>query len=204
MKNTIKKGLALLLTICMSNDITTAYTIAKATVNGASTLSDIDILSNVYVTFDSSVDAGTYTAAWNKTLTDAQTAAGQVTAAKDVPVVFTLQQGGIPAWATLPASMPVVTMTITNKLVIPADDMTLNNITVNYKDTITLQTVGTIVNTATYSGATVAYSFKNNVTGVVTTETPTTAGTYTMEARRKLSRAFNMRQAQPSPSETRQ
>ncbi len=85
--------------------------------------------------------------------------------------------GSVPRWLTI--APLTVTVNVTEKLVIPATDITISNATITYGDAFT--PTSSIANASTYGNPLVTYSFKDAQNQVLT-EQPKNAGTYTVVA----------------------
>lgn len=95
-----------------------SITVSKSQVAGADSLAALGVDDSVTLTYDQTVDEDdkTVTADWDQTIAQVKDVANTVTETSgDKTVTLTLKDASIPAWATVQADLPRVTITITNK-----------------------------------------------------------------------------------------
>lgn len=153
-------------------------TLSKSQVTSAADLADLGVDATVTLTYDQSVEEADKTAAadWDKSLADVQAVAAAVTGTSgDKSITLTLKGANIPAWATVEAAMPQVTITITNKYVIPESDITFEDLTVTYGEDYSAQLKdAAVADNPAYAGVTYTYTWNGSDT------LPTGAGTHTI------------------------
>ena len=157
-----------------------SITLSANQVNEADTLADLGVPESVTVTYDNEVSESTATAAWNTTLDQVKTAAGNVTEEQDANVTLTLDGSCLPKWATWTEDkLPQVIITITSKQPIPDTAISFDAITVTYGESY--KPNATLTDTETYGEVTFTYTVDGNpVDG--STDLPTNAGTYQITA----------------------
>ena len=92
-----------------------ALTKAKSEVANAASLTALGLPATVALTFDQGVTGQAVNATWDKTITDVQDAARDVTSSQDKTVYVTLTNACFPAWASNSIPMQPCMITITNK-----------------------------------------------------------------------------------------
>lgn len=152
-------------------------TISKAQATAAdASLTTLGLPEKVTLTYDSEVTAQEVTATYDKDIAAVKTVANQVTAAADKKVDVTLTQACLPGWATLDTTLPKAAITITNKYVIPEEDITFNAINTTFGAGYTPE--ATVTDKPEYEGVEYTYAYVDK-DGKTVAE-PVNAGTYTM------------------------
>ena len=153
-----------------------SVTIAKVTQTNATTYANFELPTSITFNLDQSIGATSFTAPqWNRTVNELK--AIPVETSLLVTLVQSDDVGSVPSWLTI--APLTVTVNVTEKLVIPATDITISNATITYGDAFT--PTSSIANASTYGNPLVTYSFKDAQNQVLA-EQPKKAGTYTMIA----------------------
>ncbi len=101
------------------NEIEETKTMAKSAVIEAETLAALGLpTASISYSFSSPTigfEFGTFTPVYDKTLAQIKAVANAVTANQNQTITITLTATNAPAWATLPATMPSMVLTITDK-----------------------------------------------------------------------------------------
>ena len=152
-----------------------SITVSKSQVANATDLDVLGVDDSVTLTYDQTVDEAdkTVTADWDQTIDQVKAVANTVTETSgDKTVTLTLKGASIPAWATVQADLPRVTITITNKYVIPEDDITFADTTITYGEKY--EPSASVAGEDKYADVTYTYTCNGSET------LPTDVGTYTI------------------------
>lgn len=154
---------------------------SKAEVLAAKSLTALGLPTLATLRFEGGTPADEdVNAAYNKTLADIQAAADTVDATSgDKTVVVTLTDKCFLDYAEAGSglTMPKVTIKITSKHEIPAEDITFNNVTTTYGTDAKVEATVT-PNVDKYNGVNYTYTYQKD--GVLLTGKPTDAGKYTV------------------------
>lgn len=152
-----------------------ALTKAKSDVTNASNITDLLGVTTVTVTYDHSVTDGLYNITGSTPTLETIQGYDVSKADKVVDVIPTVQ---FPAWATISNPQALkTTLTITNKYVLPSDEITFADSTITYGDTYTPN--ASVSDPTTYGTVTFTYTYTKDG---VTVEQPVDAGTYIVTA----------------------
>jgi hypothetical protein len=110
-----------------------SVTIAKVTQTNATTYANFELPTSITFNLDQSIGATSFTAPqWNRTVNELK--AIPVETSLLVTLVQSDDVGSVPRWLTI--APLTVTVNVTEKLVIPATDITISNATITYGDEI--------------------------------------------------------------------
>jgi hypothetical protein len=158
-----------------------SLTVAKSTVEGATTHIDLGFPNYITLSYDNASPTVDSLPDWDTTLGELQTLAGTVDETTDQTATVTLTNANFPVWATYTGDLPSTVLTITNKIVIPESDIAFTDATITFGDVLMQMAE---VNPATYSGTTSTYVYTG--TGSTTygpsATAPVNAGTYSVVA----------------------
>lgn len=150
-----------------------SITVSKSQVANATDLDVLGVDDSVTLTYDNNVTEQAIVADWDQDLAAVQAAADTVTETSgDKSVTLTLTDANIPAWATVDIAMPQVTITITNKYVIPESDITFADTTITYGEKY--EPSASVAGEDKYADVTYTYTCNGSET------LPTDVGTYTI------------------------
>ncbi len=172
-------------TLTAITNLPTGGTYSVAQINAMTDLSELGLTSAVTLDYDLIDNNTTFTPTWDSDLNDFKAAAALVTAEQYQTVTVTMTDDNFPEWATVTATMPTVSFTITEKM--PVNVTVTVPTDVTYGDALADPTAQQteIGSNGTEANPTWTYLYEGTTRGGVAYSNatkPTDAGTYTVTA----------------------